>query len=273
MKEIATIMIPIYERGEEHPAFEHAVSLAKTFKSRLLVTAVIRKRRFFQNPGGPPAMIGGIDEESLSKFRSALTEIADRLVRSAREQGLHAQTVVTSNYVSDAVIALTQQCDLLVESEMHREAFFERLLNRKDIYTDSHCPIMIPMGEPSPISHALLLYNQTKQANNALRWLTLLAENGRIRGLSILVICHNDEECNWLPKSVTAFVKAHGLDVHVESVMETDAFRRTIDEVRKHRMDIVAIATYTFHRPFRLGMLGIDMKALNDIQTSVLLFP
>ena len=266
-------MIPIYERGDEHPAFDHAVSVAKTFKSRLLVVAVIRKRRFFQDPGGPPAMIVGIDEENFSKFRSALRETADRLVTSARKQGLDAQTVVTSEYVPDAVIALTQQCDLVVESEMHRETFFGRLLDLKDIYTDSHCPIMIPKGEPSAMSRALLVYDRTKQANKALRWLTLLAENARIRDLSILVICRDDEERNRLPKGVSAFAKAHGVDVHVESVMGTDAFRRTIDVVRIQRMDIVAIATYTFRRPFRLGMLGIDMKALNDIGVSVLLFP
>ena len=273
MKEIATIMIPIYERGEEHPAFEHAVSLAKTFESCLLVTAVIRRRRFFQNPGGPPAMVGGIDEKSLSKFRFTLTETADHLVASARKQGLDAQTIVVSNRLPDAVIALTQQCDLLVESKMHREAFFERLLDRKDIYTDSHCPIMVPKGEPSGIRKALLVYNRTKQANNALRWLIPLAENGKIRDLSVLTVYRSEEERNWLSRNVSAFAKVHGVDVHVGSVMETDAFRRTIDVVRKQRIDIVALATYTFHRPFRLGMLGIDMMALNDIDTSVLLFP
>lgn len=179
--------------------------------------------------GGPPASVGAFDEKILAKFRSALTETADRLVASAREQGLDAQTVVTSDPLPDAVIALTQQCDLLVESEMHRETFLVRLLDRKDVYTDSYCPIMIPKGEPCVMSKALLVYNQTKQANNALRWLTLLAENRRIRELSVLVICHNDDECNWLASGVTQFAKAHSVNLHVETVLEKDAFGRTVD--------------------------------------------
>jgi ElaB/YqjD/DUF883 family membrane-anchored ribosome-binding protein len=276
VNEIANILVPIYECRDAYPAYDYALWLAKMFQSHLLVAAVVRKRPFIRvGMGGPVGMVvAAVDEKGLERFRVTLTGTADRLVSSAKAFGLHAESIVTDDPFPDVITVLTRQCDLLVESRLHRHAFLERkLLDERDIYTDPCCPILVTKGEPFAMAPVLLIYSQTQQANRGLRWFTRLVEKDGSSNLSVLTLFRKEEERDRLLREVVAFTKAHGVNIQVDAVMAKDGFFRAVELARKLRPGIVAMPMHAFPRPLRLRIHGIDMKALNDIQASVLLFP
>lgn len=119
----------------------------------------------------------------------------------------------------------------------------------------------------------LLIYSQTQQANRGLRWFTRLVEKDGSSNLSVLTLFRKEEERDRLLREVVAFTKAHGVNIQVDAVMAKDGFFRAVELARKLRPGIVAMPMHAFPRPLRLRIHGIDMKALNDIQASVLLFP
>ena len=296
MSAIAKILVPIYECRDNYPAYEHALWLAKTFGAALLIVGVVDKVKFVRLIPTPPAGLGAIlDDKAVKEFHSELNRKTDALTEQAIQLGISADNMMMD---PEALIDGTRQCDIMVESRLHRRTFFARkLFGKRDIYTDACCPILVTKGEPFTMTRVLLIYNQTEQANRGLRWLIRLfmffrdyclakkqvnAEDTGILNLRVLVLWRNDQERERLLSEVDAFAKAHSVDVQLDAVAAKDgfcgktkssvAFCRTVELVKKLQPSIVAMPMYTFSRPLRLRINGIDMKALNDIQASVLLF-
>lgn len=274
MSEIANILVPIYEYHDNYPAYEHALWLAKTFDAALLIVGVIDKGKFVRVISAHPPSLGGaaLDTKAFEKFRSELKGKTDALANQAIQLGINADNMVMDKFYPDALVDLTRRYDIMIESRLHRRAFFARI-GEKDIYTDSCCPILVTRGEPYKMTPALLIYNKTEGANQALRWFIYLAERDVTLNLRVLVLWRNDKERERLLREVKAFAKAHSVDVRIDDVPAKGGFRRTVELTERLWLGIVAMPTYAFPRPLRLRIHGIDMRALNEIQASVLLFP
>jgi len=272
---VRRILLPIYRLRDTCPAFDSAVQIARMFEAGLLIAAVVDRRSYTVLAGAPPAAgpVVAVDKKRLEVFRADLTRWVIELAGRAKVMGVQAETLTTVGSGPEEVVKLSRQCDLIVDYEPVRRAFLERkLFGAKDVYTDSACPILLTgngslAGEP-----VLLVYNRSKQANRALRWITLFAESVRTTDLQALTIFRNEKERERLPREVISLATAHGLNVQVEAVPAKVGFDRAVELVRKLRPSFVAMPTYVFSRPLRLRLGGIDRQALKDLRTPVLLF-
>jgi nucleotide-binding universal stress UspA family protein len=274
MSEIAKILVPIYECRDFYPAYEHALWLAKNFGAALFIVGVVDKGQFIRLIPTPPSGLGAIlEDKAVERFRSELKRKTDALADQAIRCGIDADNLLVDKPYPEAIIELTRQCDLMVESRLHRRTFVARkLFGERDIYTDACCPILVSKGRPFTMTQALLIYSHTKKANLSLRWLVRLAENTGRLNLRVLVLWRNEQEQARLINEVDALTKACNGYVRIDAVNAKDGFGRTVELVKKLQPSIVAMPTYIFSHLLRLRIHGIDMKSLNELQASVLLF-
>lgn len=203
-----------------------------------------------------------------------LSRAAAELVQSAEIQGLQAHAELAEGLFPRSVIGLTRQCDLLIESSLHRQPFMIRLLENTDLYTDSCCPILITQGDTSAVVPRLLVYNATRQANAALRWVMALAAN-RADGPvpRVLVIWRDENERGKLVQEAHAVADAYGATAPMEAVAANTAIARTVELARELQPGIVALPLRPFPRSLRRWASAIDAQLLSALGTSVLLFP
>ena len=274
MSQIGRIVVPIYEPRETDPAHDHARWLADRFRSRLLVAGIARRDHFTQVrlAAYPGAMDAAVNEEGYRDCKERLAEAASGLARAAKKDGIRSESTVVEGPFPGSVVALTRQSDLLVESELHRNVFYERLFDSVDLYSDTCCPILMTRGEPFSISRAILLYNGSGAANRGLRWLMRLAREHDLEDLGVLWTCQSPKEGDLLSQEVQAYAQSHGVNVWTRAATKGEAFHRTVALARELQPGLVAIPMYAFPRPLRLRFHGIDAKALKEIQASVLLF-
>ena len=272
---VRRILVPLYRVRDTYPAFDRALQVAQMFEAGLLIAAVVDKGSFTVL-GGAPAAGGPVvatDRKHLALSRAELTRQIRFLAEQANELGVQAETTAVVGSASDEVVQLSRRCDLIVECELHRPPFLERVLFRtKDPYTHASCPVLVARGEAFVTKRVLLVYNRTEQANRALRWVALLAKTEAHTDLHALVIFRNEKERERLPREVVSLAAARGLDVQAEAVPANIAFERAIDSARAFRPSLVAMPTYAFSRPLRLRLQGINRQALEDLEASVLLF-
>jgi len=272
---VRRILVPVYRARDTYPAFDRALQMAQIFEAGLLIAAVADKRAFTVLGGAPAAGVPVVatDRKRLALFRTELTRQTRFLAEQANELGVQAETTAVVGAASDELVRLSRQCDLIVECELHRPPFLERMLFRtKDPYTHASCPVLVARGEAFVTKRVLLVYNRTEQANRALRWVALLAKTEANTDLQALVIFRNEKERKRLPREVVSLATARGLNVQIEAVPAKVGFDRAVELVRKLSPGLVAMPTYASSRPLRLRLQGIDRQALEDLQASVLLF-
>jgi len=274
MSFIRRILMPIYEPSDRRlVGLDHCLWLAKAFGAGLLVAAIVRRDRFVHvGLGPPPTVAPTLNQDGLERFRVRLTETAERLARAAREAGLETEVVTTTGPFPDDILGLTRQCDLLVESAIHRRAALERLFDGKDLYTDTPCPILMTKGKPFAISPVLLVYDGRTRSNRALRWLTQLVKAYGETVLHVLVMAHDVDEREQLSREVRQYGEAHRIPVEVDGIPEKGALRRAMDLSRELQANTVGIPMYAFRSPLRLRFSGINMKLLAGFDASALLF-
>jgi hypothetical protein len=176
MSGITKILVPIYECRNAYPAYEHTLWLAKNFGATLLLVGAVDKWKLVRLIPTPPSGLGAIlDDKAVVRFRSELSPKTDALADQAIRRGIDADNMLVDKLYPEALIDLTRQCDLMVESRLHRRTFWARkLFGERDIYTDACCPVLVSKGRPFTIAKALLIYSRTKKANLSLRWLKTL---------------------------------------------------------------------------------------------------
>jgi len=275
MSHIARILVPIHDCRDEYPSLDHALWLASSYGASLLVAGAVDRQRFVTMLGAPPPGPSGVlENKALDEFRACLLEAIEGLVARAKQLGITVERTVIEKRYPEGLVRLTRQCDIMVEWELHRRTLVERkLFPESDIYTDACCPILVTKSEPSALSPPLLLYSRSEQANRGLRWLTQLVYSTESPHLRVLVLFRGDEEEDVLSREVDAFTTAHGVEAEIEAVPYHDGFLKAIELAKELRPGTVAMPTYSFARPLRLRMQGIDEQALQEIPASVLLFP
>lgn len=276
ISEIGRILFPIYDLDEPNPGLDHAIWMAKKFGAHLLIVAVVRREPFIRpvlggGPAGPVAP--ALAERELERFRKRLNALAQKLAQAAETAGIETEARGVEEPFEEEVAALTRTCDLVIESRLHRYSIWGRLFGKKDVYTESQCPILVSKGAPFRLSPLLLVYNESKQANAALRRITRMLKKGRIKEVHVIVSAWTDDERTRLIREVTEYTRAHSVSLRTISVEASEALEKVVDISAEIEPGLVAMSAYSFDRPFRLRLKGLDEKALNRIQSSVLLFP
>lgn len=275
MSHIARILVPIHGCRDEYPSLDHALWLASNYGASLLIAGAVDTQRFITMVGAPPPGPSGVlENKALDEFRARLRGAIEGLVARTRQLGITVEHTLVERQYPEGLVRLTRQCDIMVEWELHRRTLAERkLFPESDIYTDACCPILITKGEPFALVPTLLLYSRSEEANRGLRWLTRLAEATEAPHLRVLILFRGDEEEDVLSQEVDAFTTAHGVEAEIETVPYHDGFLKAIELAKELRPGSVAMPTYSFARPLRLRIQGIDEQALQEIPASVLLFP
>jgi len=259
--------------AEDHPAFGHALWLAEQFDAELLIAAIVDQSKFMKTIAGPTeGMLSYMDRDALDAFtQNALREV-DALVKQATARGRSAAAAPSPCSFPEGVTELTRQCDIVVESKLHRSPLLSRkLLDTCDLYEDASCPILVSRGEPFKTEPILLIYTTSPAANRALRWVTRLGEHIELHA-HVLVMHDQEDKRERLREEVMGFTGAHGIRVEMSVAHPADGFRTAIDVAKGLTPAFLALPTYAFRRPLRLRVQGIDAKALGQFDCSVLLF-
>ena len=271
---IKRVLLPLYEREEDSPAFDHALWLAERFDAELLITTAVDKSRFMNVAAGyAEAAVWAVDRHALRAFVSQIRSAAGELIARATARERLASATPQPCSFPDGLTALTRQCDILVESKLHRNPFLSRkLLDKSDLYTDASCPILIARGEPSELCRPLLVYTRSSAANRALRWVVRLAEHTGAR-IHVLVLHDEQPAREGLREEVANYCHAHSLEVGRCVITAAERFQAAVGLSRGLRPGVVALPVHAFKRPLRLRVQGLDEKALNQLECSALLFP
>lgn len=271
---IKRILLPVYGHEEHRPAFDHALWLAEQFDAEILVAGIVDESSFMKTMAGPTeGMLAYMDRDALNASTQRVLREADALVEQAIAQGRSAASAPSTCSFPDGLTELTRQCDILVESRLHRNPVLSRkLLDRCDLYSDASCPILVSRGARLEIDPILLIYTASGAANRALIWVTELAEHIKLRVHALVV--HDDEAVRGrLRQEVVGLATAHGLEWETSEVAAAEGFRRAVRTAETLAPAFVALPTHAFKHPLRLRLQGIDEKALEQLACSLLLFP
>ena len=92
---IHNILVPLYEKRDGCPAYDHAMCLAETLGARAQVGTIVDGAKFVEVAYGMPGtFVSAVNAEALEAFRGKSTRIAESLCRSANEGGGEAQVLV-----------------------------------------------------------------------------------------------------------------------------------------------------------------------------------
>ncbi|NQT50686.1 hypothetical protein HQ576_01475 [bacterium] len=271
---IKRILLPVYEREGDRPSFGHALWLAEQFQAEILIAGVVDESRFMRTMAGPTeGMLAYRDRDALNACTQRVLREADALVEQAIAQGRSAARAPSTCSFPDGLTELTRQCDILVESRLHRNPVLSRkLLDRCDLYSDASCPILVSRGAPFEIDPILLIYTASGAANRALAWVTELAEHIKLR-VHALVLDDDEAVRARLTQEVAGLATAHGLEWETSEVAAAEGFRRAVRAADTLAPAFIALPTHAFKHPLRLRLQGIDEKALEQLACSVLAFP
>ena len=271
---IKRILLPVYGNEEHRPALAHALWLAEQCDAEVLVAGVVDESRFMRAMAGPTeGMLAYKDHDALNACTQKVLREVDALVEQAAAQGRSAASTPSTCSFPDRLTELTRQCDLLVESRLHRNPVLSRkLLDRCDTYSDACCPILLSRGAPFEIDPILLIYTASEAANRALTWVVELAEHIDLR-VHALVLDDDEAVRGRLTHEVASLAAAHGLEWHTSEARAAEALRRAVCAAKTLTPAFIALPTYAFKHPLRLRVQGIDEKALEQLACSVLAFP
>jgi len=274
MNPIARILVPIYECRETYPAYEYATWLARTLKSDLLLAPVVKGQRLVLPCIGGPAADGAVcvDVKGIGERQAQLEETGARLAGLAEEQGIQAKSLPSKKIFDETVVTLSRQCDLLVDSRIHRRTVIERLLDYRDIYTDTCCPILVTGARNFSLNSTVLVYDGSKQASRALRWLFALAEHSRLKTLRVLVVSRKEVGRQVMSKEVKALAGTHNACVEIESAAKRNGCRKTAELAKELEASIVAMPAYAFPGRFGFRRVGMESNTLAGMDASLLLF-
>jgi len=271
---IRRILLPVYGTQDDRTAFDHAVRLAERFGAELLVAPIVDKGEFMDAVGGPSeGATCYLDRGALDAFTQEVRREARALAEEAAARGRTSIVAPSPSAFPDDLIHLTRQCDLLVESEMHRRPLLARkLLECSDLYTDAMCPILLSHGQPFQMELVMLVYTASDAASRALNWLTELGEHTEL-SLHAVVMDSGQAVRERLQQEVLAKAKAHGVRAQVREAAPGAALSSVATVAGELMPGLIALPMHTFRRPLRLWLAGIDQRAVDQLGSSVVLFP
>lgn len=191
---------------------------------------------------------------------AALQAIHDRFAWRLGEVGLRGRLVVERGAVARTVCDRARWNDLVVMPLTHPPGIkvLERLGSGvRTIVQRCPRPVLTVPGEVSSLQRALLAYDGSATADEALYITTYLAARWDVSAV-VLTVIEAGQELQEPAGKVRAYLQAHGIDAHYVE-RSGDLAQNVIDVAREMDCDFVVMGSYT-RQPVVELMLGSDLN-------------
>lgn len=135
------ILVPLDGSENSRKALDVAIKLAKTFSSKLSLLSIVDNRNFAM-----PATAAAAPNSSYSELTSYAHDIVDDGLKTVKENGLDAETIVTQGYPKSVIatdVPKQNNIDLIVIGKSGRGAIDRFIIGSTTAYVVRNATVQV----------------------------------------------------------------------------------------------------------------------------------